>query len=508
MAGAAPRVDGGFVGSVVDYGRRLCLLRACWRCFRPSRYSFRFTACFRSDRASSISSRVLARCLPPAAYDLVAQRIHALAVKAATTLSWGVVLGVVLALWSASAGTKALIVCAQCRLRGAGEARPYPLQSHRIVVHPVRRVRRGIALLCHRRPADGAAAGAGSGRSARWPPVRVLPVAAGLRRAGLVPALSLRTVTARGALALGDPGLGGWRPCSGCWPRSCSRSMSPTSPPTMRPMARWVPSSSLLFWFYISAFVVMLGAELNAELELQTKRDTTAGPERPMGSAGRLRRRSRRHPRLTLRHPAAPALGLAPRRAIAHLHSRAGFRRAAAGGRGGIGRHAGFRFLWREPCEFESRRPHQASTRSTDTDAADPELGGRPIEARAMQVTADCGRGAEAGIQGHGPGRRDREPGADPAGAAGEDRAAARLPARQGAAAPAQEAVWPLDPGRGAGGGGRRGLQEDHRRQPAPAGAAAEDRGHLVRRGQGSRVRASSSRCCRRCPRSSLAPSA
>jgi hypothetical protein len=26
-----------------------------------------------------------------------------------------------------------------------------------------------------------------------------------------------------------------------------------------------------------------------------------------------------------------------------------------------FGRHAGFRFLWREPCEFESRRPHQAA---------------------------------------------------------------------------------------------------------------------------------------------------
>ena len=41
-----------------------------------------------------------------------------------------------------------------------------------------------------------------------------------------------------------------------------------------------------LFWFYISAVVVMLGAELNAELELQTKRDTTAGRERPMGQRG------------------------------------------------------------------------------------------------------------------------------------------------------------------------------------------------------------------------------
>ncbi len=39
----------------------------------------------------------------------------------------------------------------------------------------------------------------------------------------------------------------------------------------------------LLFWLYITAYVIMLGAELNAELEHQTARDTTRGPERPMG---------------------------------------------------------------------------------------------------------------------------------------------------------------------------------------------------------------------------------
>jgi membrane protein len=40
----------------------------------------------------------------------------------------------------------------------------------------------------------------------------------------------------------------------------------------------------LLFWLYISAFIILLGAELNGQLELQTRRDTTTGPERPMGA--------------------------------------------------------------------------------------------------------------------------------------------------------------------------------------------------------------------------------
>lgn len=39
----------------------------------------------------------------------------------------------------------------------------------------------------------------------------------------------------------------------------------------------------LLFWLYLTAYVIMLGAELNAELEHQTAKDTTRGPGRPMG---------------------------------------------------------------------------------------------------------------------------------------------------------------------------------------------------------------------------------
>ena len=42
----------------------------------------------------------------------------------------------------------------------------------------------------------------------------------------------------------------------------------------------------LLLWFYISAFAVCIGAELNAELERQTYRDSTTGPIRPIGRRG------------------------------------------------------------------------------------------------------------------------------------------------------------------------------------------------------------------------------
>ena len=39
----------------------------------------------------------------------------------------------------------------------------------------------------------------------------------------------------------------------------------------------------LLLWLFLSSFAVLLGAELDAETERQTARDTTTGPERPLG---------------------------------------------------------------------------------------------------------------------------------------------------------------------------------------------------------------------------------
>jgi membrane protein len=43
---------------------------------------------------------------------------------------------------------------------------------------------------------------------------------------------------------------------------------------------------ALLMWFYLSSFVIIVGAEINAEMERQTRRDTTVGPEAPLGSRG------------------------------------------------------------------------------------------------------------------------------------------------------------------------------------------------------------------------------
>jgi len=42
----------------------------------------------------------------------------------------------------------------------------------------------------------------------------------------------------------------------------------------------------LLIWFWLTAYTVIVGAELNAEMERHTCVDTTRGPDRPIGERG------------------------------------------------------------------------------------------------------------------------------------------------------------------------------------------------------------------------------
>jgi membrane protein len=42
----------------------------------------------------------------------------------------------------------------------------------------------------------------------------------------------------------------------------------------------------MMMWMWISAIVILLGGELNAEIEHQTARDSTVGAEKPLGGRG------------------------------------------------------------------------------------------------------------------------------------------------------------------------------------------------------------------------------
>jgi membrane protein len=39
----------------------------------------------------------------------------------------------------------------------------------------------------------------------------------------------------------------------------------------------------LMLWLYLTSYIVLLGAEINAEAERQTRRDTTKGEPAPLG---------------------------------------------------------------------------------------------------------------------------------------------------------------------------------------------------------------------------------
>ncbi len=41
-----------------------------------------------------------------------------------------------------------------------------------------------------------------------------------------------------------------------------------------------------MMWTWISVVILLVGAELNAEMEHQTARDSTVGPPQPMGERG------------------------------------------------------------------------------------------------------------------------------------------------------------------------------------------------------------------------------
>ena len=45
----------------------------------------------------------------------------------------------------------------------------------------------------------------------------------------------------------------------------------------------------LMLWLWLTSYAILLGAEINAESEEQTVKDTTSGPEQPLGSRGAVK---------------------------------------------------------------------------------------------------------------------------------------------------------------------------------------------------------------------------
>ena len=223
--------------------------------------------------------------LPASTFELIAARVHELAAAGRTKLSWGLALSLLVALWSAMNGTKAIISA----LNVAYEER----EKRSLLRLNL------VALLF--------TLGGMVGVVLALTVIVVVPTALAFSWLGPLATAAVRACSF--ALLLGFVMLG-------------LAFLYRFAPSRADPKWRWVTPGSLLaaalwlaaslafsfyvsnfgsydtyygtlggvvvavLWFYISAYAVILGAELNAELELQTRRDTTTDPVYPIGKRG------------------------------------------------------------------------------------------------------------------------------------------------------------------------------------------------------------------------------
>jgi membrane protein len=221
--------------------------------------------------------------LPATTFELIAGRVHDLVTLPPTRLGWGLALGLAIALWTAMAGMKALITSLNIA---------YEEPENRSFL------RLNLTALLF-------TLGGIFGTAIALTVIVGLPTALQWTWLGPWATLGIRLVTwflLAAAIVLGLSILYRFGP-SRADPR-----WRWVTPGSLVAALLWLAASALfsfyvghfgnydttygslgavavaMIWLYLSAFVVVLGAELNAELELQTSRDTTSGPELPMGS--------------------------------------------------------------------------------------------------------------------------------------------------------------------------------------------------------------------------------
>lgn len=228
---------------------------------------------------------VLSGLLPPQARELIQAQLGTIAAQSTGALSWGLVLSIILGLWSANAGTKALfrglsIAYDQPSDRGIIKENaislPFTLflivvviiSMALVVVFPV--VIRALGL-------------------PNW-----AYTALGFSRWLLLFLLLLFTLAAVYRIGPNRENAK-WRWVNwgafiatvlwvlGSWLFSFYVSNFSSYNETYGSVAAVV---ILLFWFFLTSFVILLGGLVNAEMEYQTSKDTTSGPEKPMGDRG------------------------------------------------------------------------------------------------------------------------------------------------------------------------------------------------------------------------------
>jgi membrane protein len=228
---------------------------------------------------------VLQGLLPPTAFGLIENRVHELVSRHQTTLTLSLGLSFMITLWSAATGTKSMLTA----LNLAYEERERRSFLHFQVTAFTMTL---VALL-------GAAAGLGM--------LVGLPVA--LTFMGVTDSMSttVEVASLSGLLVFVVSALSLLYRFG---PSRASPRWVWVAPGAVLATGLWLVTSVLfsfyvghlssydamygsigavvgvMMWFYVTVYVVLLGAELNAELELQTARDSTGGAPKPIGQRG------------------------------------------------------------------------------------------------------------------------------------------------------------------------------------------------------------------------------
>ena len=236
--------------------------------------------------------RVLRNLLPRPAFQLISERVHTLVAQPRGTLTISLIIGTLITLWSASAGTKSMIAALNIAYEEA-ETRSFvrfQATALSMTLCAILGAALAVALLVFL-PAVLEFIPTHFGFEA---------VEAGtqtLLRLGSPLVMLLFVGTAFSLLYRFGPSrrVAGWH-----WitPGSTVATLLwllasigfsyyvghvASYDATYGPLGAVV---GIMMWFFVTAYVVLLGAELNAELELQTAMDSTAGTPRPIGRRG------------------------------------------------------------------------------------------------------------------------------------------------------------------------------------------------------------------------------
>jgi membrane protein len=223
--------------------------------------------------------------VPPAAFQLIDERVRSLVSHGGTTLGLSLLLSTMLTLWSASTGTKSMISALNMAYEETEKRGFFRFQAVGIAMTlcAIMGVILAIAILV-------------------FIPVALGFLGATAHLAGIIRVSSFIVLVLFVALALSM--LYRFGPC-----RRAAR-WKWVTPGSLVATVLWLIASALfsfyvghlssydvtygplgavvgmMMWFWVSAYVVLLGAELNAELELQTEQDSTQGGPAPIGERG------------------------------------------------------------------------------------------------------------------------------------------------------------------------------------------------------------------------------